>query len=137
LILVCGFIWGPLAFRLFFVYAVAWFAAALTSPVAFDSVSRWHGLLLAAGLRYYLFPSLLFLWAAVYCASRVPVRLIRGAGWVVLALLVLGVPRSWKYSPYPDYHFETYVDQFDKAKRGELISIPIPPDPWRMNLIKR
>lgn len=130
------FLKGPLPMKLLLVFAAVLLAAALKHPLIYDPVSLWHGLLLDHGSRYWFFPMLSFLWASLWCAQYSSAKTMQLLGSVVLLLLPIGIVRNWHYAPLKDHHFRLYVAQFERARPGEKISIPIYPDGTTMDLIK-
>lgn len=131
----CGMVYGPRPFRLLALYTVVLFAAALRSPNLVDTISRWHGLSLDGGMRYYFLPMVVYLWSAVYTLWSSPPKVVRRLCLIPLCILVLGLAR-WIHKPFPPRHFDESVARFNQAKAGEAVRIAINPAPWEMTLIK-
>ena len=138
-ILVWGWRSAPLAGRLFIVFAVIVLMAALRDPLLLPGdTPRWEVLANAMGIRYWFFPSLMFLWCAAWCASAGPSRLARVAGLGVLLLMTIGVVRKWTYPPWPNSQFSAEVEHFKSLKTGEhMIFSVYDPGGRTMELIKR
>jgi hypothetical protein len=128
--------WGPLGYRFFAVYSSFWLFAALKRPMILGPKPLWEALLDDPGGRYFFFPTIVFLWAAIYCAMRAPVRIFRVAGYATLLLMVFGTVRKWEYDAFPDRRFSYYAEELQQAKRGDHIIIPIHPE-WKMELVRR
>ena len=138
-ILVWGWRSAPLAGRLFIVFTVIVLMAALRDPLLLPGdTPRWEVLANAMGIRYWFFPSLMFLWCAAWCASAGPSRLARVAGLGVLLLMTIGVVRKWTYPPWPNSQFSAEVEHFKSLKTGEhMIFSVYDPGGRTMELIKR
>ena len=138
-ILFCGWRSAPLALRLYFTFAVLILVAALRDPLLLaSSTPRWEVLANAAGIRYWFFPSLMFLWSAACCASRGRTTLARYAGLAVLLLTIIGIVRKWTYPPWPGNHFSADVERFKNLKSGERMDFEVyDPGGRKMELIKR
>ena len=117
-------IWGwqsaPLAVRLSIAFAAFALAASLRDPLITGSTTRWEELADVAGIRYWFLPSLMFLWAAAWCAWGGKNVLVRYAGAAVLLLTTIGIARKWSYPPLlPETHFSGDVERFKNLKTGE------------------
>ena len=135
LVVFFGLRWGPPGLRYFSLYALLLLTASLRSPVIIYPSPRWYALTQDQGMRYYFFPAMVFLWAAVYCFARCPLRWVR-LGCVGLALLFIHGLLSWRYSTFTDEHFDHYVEVFEHAWPGQTVVFPIYPEPWTMTLHK-
>jgi hypothetical protein len=137
---IVGFGWrsAPLAGRLYSVFAIMVLIASLRDPLLLPgSTPRWEVLARAMGIRYWFFPSLMFLWSAVWCASAGKNRMVRFAGISVLLLTLAGVVRKWSYPPWPPGQFSADVERFQSLKRGDSMSFPVhDPGGRTMELIK-
>lgn len=128
---------GPLEFRLFVVFTLILLVASLRSPLISGNGPRWQLLLYDCGARYYLFPSLAFLWAIVYSAWRNPSPIVQKLAMATMVLFVMGVLRRWEYQPFPDLHYQAELQRLESAPKGQLVKIPIVPVTWSMSLVKR
>jgi hypothetical protein len=138
-ILVSAWRYAPLPLRLFLVFTVFALAASLHDPLIRGNTSRWQELAEVAGIRYWFLPSLMFLWAAAWCAWDGSNSLLRYAGLGVLLLTTVGVIRKWPYPPFlPETHFAADVERFKNLKAGEHMLFSIyDPEGRKMELIKR
>jgi hypothetical protein len=129
-----------LALRLFMLYSLIAFFAALFSPMASETSAQWP--LLAGpgiGARYYLMPMLAWVMCLVWLVwPNRKYRILNVLGGGVLAVMILvGIPIDWSYPGFVDYQFSTYVTQFEQAPAGKDVTIPINPPNWTMVLHKR
>ena len=69
-------------------------------------------------------------------AEKSKTAILRYAAIGILFLLPIGVFRDWVYPPFADLHFQIFVDQFNRAAPGTMVTIPVNPD-WQMQLTKR
>jgi hypothetical protein len=138
-IMVWGWRSATLAVRLYIVFAIIVLMAALRDPLLLPSKApRWEMLANAMGIRYWFFPSLMFLWCAVWCAWAGRSKLARFAGIGVLLLMTIGVVRKWIYPPWPNSQFTAEVEHFKSLKTGEHMTFPVyDPGGRTMELIKR
>ncbi len=90
------------------------------------------------GLRYYFFPGIAFLASLVWIAlGEQPVpNAFRYAALLILLIMPIGIVRDWFYTPFDDFNFQHYVEEFDRAEPGTTVIIPINPD-WQMQLTKK
>jgi hypothetical protein len=80
---------------------------------------------------------LMFLWSAVWCALYGKDRLFRFAGACIFLTMSIGIVRDWKYADYPNKHFPESVRRIRAAKQGDHVIVPIPPEGWQMELVKK
>jgi len=111
--------------------------ASLKSPMVSWSVPQWQVLRNAPGIRYYFFPTLAFVWSLVWCLVSAPLMAVRLAACAGLAAMTIGIVKDWRYPNYTDHHFSQYAAQFESAHPGDSVTIPIFPDRWTMQLVKR
>jgi hypothetical protein len=126
--------------RLFMVFVSLVFAASLKDPLLLPGPTpRWEVLANATAIRYWFLPSLLFVWAAAWCAASRGPRVFRYAGTVVLLLATMGVYRKWVYPPWPPGHFRADVDRFHREiKPGQHMLFDVyDPGGRKMDLVKR
>ena len=130
---------APLSGRFYSVFALLILVASLRSPLLLPgSTPGWEVLARAMGIRYWFFPSLTFLWLAVWCAFEGKIRLVRFAGVAVLLLSLVGVVRKWSYEPWPRGHFAADVETFNTLKSGDHMTFSVyDPGGRLMELIKR
>jgi hypothetical protein len=124
--------------RLYSIFAALVLAAALHDPLLLPSSNpRWETLARAMGIRYWFFPSLMFLWLTIACAFAGKARVMRVAGIAVLLISLAGIVRKWSYPPWPQSHFAADVERFKRLKSGERMSFAVyDPGGRTMDLIK-
>ena len=129
---------SPLALRLFIAFTAFALAASLRDPLITGSTTRWEELAEVAGIRYWFLPSLMFLWAAAWCAWRGERVWVQYAGLAVLLLTTVGIVRKWSYPPLlPETHFSADVERFKNLKAGEHMAFSVyDPLGRKMELIK-
>jgi hypothetical protein len=125
--------------RLFFLFCFAVLAASLRSPIVPPTqLPLWQAILGTPSLRYWYFPSLVFLWALLWCACYARSRGFRVIGALFTVLLIQGVIRDWHIPPLKDFHFPEYAAQFEAAPPGTTMRIPLNPDiAWYMELTRK
>jgi hypothetical protein len=126
-----------LQWKLFLIYSAALFAASLSSPLIGGSKPLWDLLIDAFSGRYWFFPMLAFTWSAVWCALYGRKHLFRIAGAFIVLCMTFGVVHDWKYTPLPDDHFVEFVQRMREAQPGDHLVLPIWPEGWQMELVKR
>jgi hypothetical protein len=126
-----------LELRLFILYCAAVLAASLRSPYVVGPKPLWEVLAGDTAARYWLLPMLAFVWSSIWCARYAANRFFRLGGTAILLLMIIGIVTDWRYPPFPDEHFPQYVRQVQDARPGTLVTIPIVPDGWQMELVKR
>ncbi len=131
------FIDMPLEWRLLLAFSSMILVASLIAPMVSLTAPQWPILKAAAGIRYWFFPMLGFVWALVWLGTLSPNRFARGIGVAGLVIACIGIVKDWKYPVYKDLHFQEYAGQFEAARPGTLVSIPIVPPGWTMPLVKR
>jgi hypothetical protein len=125
--------------RLFFVFCATVLAGGLHTP-AFAPTSQplWPLLLQFAVRRYWFLPSLILLFAVLWCAMCARARVVRFLGVGFAMLLCLGTLREWIIPPMGDVGFRQNAAKFEAAPPGTHVIIPIfPGGSWSMDLVKR
>jgi hypothetical protein len=126
---------GSLEWKLFVAFCLLTFVAALLDPSV--PAPQWLLLDLTPGIRYWFLPTLAFAWVLVWAArAGLPGR-VKVIPAILLVLMCVGVVRDWKYRPFIDYHFRDYVRWFRMAPAGTVVTIPINPGGWKMQLVKK
>jgi hypothetical protein len=132
--------YGPLELKLFLLYAAIALSLALVRPYAIvrGNYEQW-GLMLTPGItnRYWFFPMLAFLACLIWMVSAARSRPARYAALALLALLPIGIYRDWIYRPFPDLDFREFAADFERARPGTRMIIPINPVTWEMQITKR
>lgn len=126
-----------LAMRAMLVLSTLVFLASLSNPTAFPPPGHtaWEMLTINAGIRYWFFPCLTFVWSIAQCL-RTQNRSLRVASTAILALIVVGIVRDFRYPPFPDRDFKAYADQLRSAPPGATVVVPIEPTGWHAVLVK-
>jgi hypothetical protein len=127
-----------LEWRVFLLFCGLVFAASLRSPMIAGDAPRWNLLAQVSGCRYWLFPTLAFVWSLIWCISVGRSRTLRHLALVSLGVMTIGVVRGWHYPPYRDFNFESHVKEFERAAPGTHVLIPVHPGGiWVMDLVKK
>ncbi len=135
---------GPMELRLFVLFALEFFAAALARPLVVDSGTEWPAILSMADSRYYLLPMLAFMLCVGYLAFRAPSRWLRIVAVGVLCLSPIGAVRGWLDFSYVPQLFDRRTGEFDKVAQrfetgppGTRVIVPaLPFPPWSFTLVK-
>jgi hypothetical protein len=140
----CGLIVGLYCFRhanlewkLFLIYCAGLFAGSLRSPLTSGAKPAWDLLIVDNSARYWFFPMLAFVWSAVWCAVYARDRLPKIAGTCILLTMSVGIVRDWSFTKYPEDYSAVFLQRMREAKPGEHVIIPVVPDGWHMDLIKK
>ncbi len=128
---------APLEWKLFLVFCTGVFGGSLRSPLALGTKPAWDLLLVDNSARYWFFPMLAFAWGAMWCAVYARERLFKAAGISVLLLMPIGIIRDWRYPGFPDANYAASVAHMRDAKPGSHVTIPVVPEGWRMELVKK
>jgi hypothetical protein len=135
---------GNIEWTLFLVYCAGVYIASLHNPLLFlDSSTAavkppaWDLLLDDPSCRYWFLPMLMFLWSAIWCALYSRDRLFRLAGACIFLAMSIGIVHDWKYGGYPDEHFPESVRRIRDAKQGDHVIVPLMPQGWQMELVKK
>jgi hypothetical protein len=126
-----------LEWKLFLVYCAAVFAGSLRSPLIEGPKPAWDLLVSVYSARYWFFPMLAFVWSVVWCALYARGRLFKTAGTCIFLSMSIGIVRDWTYGSFPDKHFAASVQRMHEAKPGDLVIIPIVPEGWQVELVKK
>ena len=130
---------APLEVRLFFLFCFGLLVASLRAPLLPPTpFPLWEAILRVASIRYWYFPSLVFLWSLLWCACYARSRVFRASGVLLSLILVQGIVRDWRIPPFVDLHFPEYAAQFEAAPRRTHMKIPLnPPPAWFMELTRK
>jgi hypothetical protein len=132
------FLKARLEWKLLLAFCILVFAASLKNPMVSKTVPQWEILRDASsGIRYWFFPTLAFVWALAWCATRSGNGFFRFVGVAGLLMACAGIVNDWRYPAYRDFHFAQYAAQFASAPTGTMVTIPILPEPWKMQLVKK
>src|SRR5581483_9341337 len=128
---------GPLELKLFIAFGVMLLVAALIFPMASMNTPQWYVLHLStSGLRYWFIPMLVFVATLVWSAAHNNPSALRITARVILALMVIGVVRDWRYPALVDLNFPQYASSFEQSAPGTNFRIPLNPPGWSMHLVK-
>jgi len=137
-----GFRSAPAGVKLFVVFAAGVLTLALSNPIAGSDPNfpQWQYLQIPGrSSRYYFFPILAFYASLLSLVSAGASAAAKGMRYVALALLMLlpvGIYRDWRYPRFANLHFQSFATDFERAKPGNTITIPINPAGWEMQLVK-
>ncbi len=128
---------ASLEVRLFFIYCGAMLAGGLRTP-AFEPTNQqlWPLLLQTATQRYWFLPSLVLLFAVLWCAAFAQAKVIRciGLGFAS-ASLCRDIEGLEGPAPMYDVGFRQSAAEFDVAPPGTHVIIPIyPGGKWKIDL---
>ncbi len=126
-----------LELRLFVIYSYMLYFASLRNPMISDAQPQWTVLAIAPGLRYWFFPMLAFVWAAIWCAAQSRVRWLRLGAAIGLIFMFVGISKDWTYPAYNSHNFPEYVRHFQSMPPGQAMVFPLYPDGWTMQLVKK
>ncbi len=131
------FRWANIELKLFVLYCAAILVASLRSPYVIGPKPLWDVLIGDIAARYWVLPMLAFVWSSVWCARYATNCLFRIASTGFLLFMIIGIVTDWYYPAFTDEHFSQYARQVQDAKPGSHITIPIVPEGWYMELVKR
>ena len=125
-----------LPIRLFLVYCFTLFAASLKNPMISYDLPQWQVLASTPGLRYWFFPSLAFVWSAVWCAASAKAVVVRVVAGATLLFMLSGVRKDWNYPSFTDEDFPARAKQFESLPSGHVMEFALYPPGWTMQLTK-
>jgi hypothetical protein len=137
---VYALILAGIEFRLFVLFSILVFVGSLATPNTGNQgkPTQWNLLTTVPGVRYWFFPTLSFAWGIVWLTldPQRPKR-VKPFGVVLLAIMIVGLARDWRYRSYPDVHFAEYARKLSTVPRGEAVILPETPPGWVLRLVKR
>jgi hypothetical protein len=129
---------SPMQMKFFTAFSCLIVASALISPMSYDplGIPKWQLVAEASAVRYWFFPSLVFLWSLVIGLQRgsMPLKAVCA---VLLVLLCFGVALRWRRTPFFDTHYPELARSFESAPAGTVKIFPQNPDGWTFQLVKR
>ncbi len=134
------FRFASLEVRLFFLYCAAIFAASMRSPLLpTTSLPLWDFMLSASSIRYWFFPSLIFLFSILWCMIYARNAIMKWTAVALAVILLQGIYRDWRIAPLVDMHFAQQAAIFQAAPPGTHVSIPLnpPTGEWHVDLTKK
>lgn len=128
---------ASLPVRIFAVFAALILTAELVSPSSYDAFNtpKWQLIEGASAIRYWFFPSLLFLWSLVLGTTRGS-KVFKVASAAVLILLCFGIALRWRRPPFADTQFSERARAFEASAPGTTIIFPENPEGWSFKLEK-
>lgn len=127
---------APAPMTLMAIFAVMIIVSSILSPSSPEKTGRWELIVKAAGVRYWFFPCLVFLWSLVYGLMRGS-RPIKAASVLLLVVLSFGVAIRWHRPAFADTHFADSVRHFETLPAGSAADFPENPEGWSFRLVKR
>jgi len=137
-VFVVAFIWGKQELRLLIIFAVLVCVTALVNPAVTKLEPQWIAMetpLTAS--RYWMFPGLAFLASLLFLATNLRVGRLRYLFILPALMMIWGFVADWKQPRFKNLDFAAHAREFDAARPGETVTIPINPDGWTMQLKKR
>jgi hypothetical protein len=114
------------------------FLASLANPVMNRAygLTAWQTMAFAAGAHYWFLPSLALAWSICWCfrSQRQTVKILAGCAAL---LMLVGVLRDFRYPAFPDEGFSEGAARLRAAPVNSVVAIPLYPEGWHMELIKR
>lgn len=127
----------PLELRLFILYALLSFCAALLSPLVNLTDPQWPLLLLpGVGGRYWFVPMLAFISVLVWSLRRSSSRISKAFAALAFAVMIIGIILDWRHPAFKDFNFEEHAYRFESAPIGTQTTIPINPSGWSITLLR-
>jgi hypothetical protein len=119
-------------------FAIMVLGATLISPSSEDplGIPKWQLIAAAGAVRYWYYPSLVFLWSLVMGLNQASRRL-KGICAFLLVLLCFGVALRWRRPAFQDTHFASSAKSFETAPAGTIKVFPENPEGWSFRLVKR
>lgn len=140
LVLVAGFRRGPSALRYFVALSLAVAATGLIAPYGrlLENRPAWD-LIATGGMdnRYFFMYAVAVVFAGIALAVswRRPLRTAVLAAAALLFFVVPAVLGQWQYIALPSENLQQYQIVISQAAPGTIVSIPIYPKTWTMQLI--
>jgi hypothetical protein len=138
-VLVVCFVTSHAAMKLLLALSSVLLVVSLASPTSqpfVPGVSVWTWMAENGGDRYWFFPTLAFAWSLVWLFGR-PEQLLKIIATSLLFLMCMGVVRDWKHPDFYDLQFPRYARSLAIAPKEKVVTIPVNPPGWRMELIKK
>jgi len=128
---------ATLELRLFILFSVLIYAAALISPAVTPTDGQWSAIAAHnTSVRYWFIPGICVLVTLLFLAWNSASRFIRYASIAILVFLPYGIVKDWSDPKFQDLSFSRYAKEFEIAAPGTEVTIPVNPD-WEMKLIKK
>jgi hypothetical protein len=128
---------GPLELKLFLGFALLVLGASLVSPTTSGPIPSWLQLERSPGIRYWFLPMLAVVAAILRMLDAGAPLALRVCAAGALCYMSHAIYHEWRDPPFPDLHFRDYSKSFEQAPPGTVVTIPLNPPGWSMQLIKR
>lgn len=140
LLFILGYVFrkASLELKLFLFFGSLIFIAGLMTPQVSLSDPQWDTMLNPrAGNRYFLIPIVALFVSIAWLAFECKNKFLKKIGLVLfLSLILIGIPKDWRFSKFKDYHFNSQVIEFKNVSSGESYPFKIYPG-WVMTLKKK
>lgn len=124
-----------LELRLFVLYALLLFVAALLFPLGKPNDPQWPLLLIpGVGGRHWFIPILAFVSVLVWLLRRSGLSKALAVG--AFSIMIIGIILDWQHPAFTDFHFKEHAHRFESTPIGTQATIPINPPGWSMVLTK-
>lgn len=128
---------GNESLRLALLYAVLQLIGALISPLVSATQPQWPLMALAnVAARYFVLPILVWYSALIVIVTRGHAAVRPVAGALFVGALLIAVPADWSYLTLPNTGFAGNAIHFAQVPIGTVVTIPISPQGWTMQLTK-
>ena len=137
-IVISCFLKSESTMRLFLLFTALLLVVSLVRPAFYppQGVTVWEVLADRSDIRYWVMPSLAFLWALLWnVRSGNPV--LKFASILLLCAACLGAAFTWIHPALENLHFADYARSFESAPPGTVMIIPENPNGWTMQLAKQ
>jgi len=142
ILLVGGLRRGPRSLRYFIWFALAVVASGLAVPYGrtLDNRPIWDVVATGGGdSRYFFFLALAVVLSAMalFRGRSLPRLPLSWGAALVFAVVLAGAVGNWRYGPLKAEHLDRYQAIIDHAPPGTVVTIPIDPRGWRMQVVVR
>jgi hypothetical protein len=130
---------GSPELRCFIFFALLVLTAALTFPTVEPVQYQWDAFLVPGqGVRYWYIPRLAVMATLIWLLGRRRPLAIRALAGILVCVMAFSAVKYWRYPPFPDFHFESYVRTFEQLPPGATGEFRLNPGgPWIMRLVKK
>ena len=130
---------GSPELRCFIFFALLVLTAALTFPTVEPIQYQWDAFLVPGqGVRYWYIPRLAVMATLIWLLGRQRRVAIRSLAGILVCVMTFSAMKYWRYPPFPDFHFQSYVQTFEQLPPGATGHFRLNPGgPWIMRLVKK
>ena len=125
--------------KYFLLFTALLLTISLTRPTVFPpkGMTVWQMMMETSDIRYWVIPSLAFLWAMLWSACS-GAQIAKAISILLLCVASIGAVFTWVHPAMTDLHFADYVRSFEAAPPGTVMVFPLNPNPdkWKMRLVK-